>query len=345
MLQASIVVVPRAWFVIWPLVGIAAGMFAFFSGFRTARAKRLILNTPASKIRSLSCGLVEISGLASGPHLIRSPFKQVECFYYRSIAWQLKQESKRTTWVKVADESLYVPFYIDDNTDKLLIDPPGAQINLHCDFQEEYSGPVTALPASLSAFLNRHGIAVASNIRVEEYCIKPDDFLFVLGTLCQNPGLDLTVAPPCAVRTSEIPHVIEEDATQSTQQVIRLSETAVDVPISEMTQQQKIAAALARAGIASTPWTTTNANQKTSLAESGNAAAAVATKAPEKTSIGFDLHPPVVLMKDAHQPTFFVSWRSQRDEARRMGWKSGLMIYGGLALALVSIYTLTVHWH
>src|SRR5438034_1867103 len=86
-------------------IGAAMGLYWFYKGFRLLQRKRLILNTPASKIRSASMGLVEISGLAAGPYVLNSPFKQADCYYYRSTAWQLKQRGKNSEWVKVAEET------------------------------------------------------------------------------------------------------------------------------------------------------------------------------------------------------------------------------------------------
>jgi hypothetical protein len=45
-------------------------------------------------------------------------------------------------------------------------------------------------------------------------------------------------------------------------------------------------------------------------------------------------------MKGKNNPTFMISWRSQRDLARSLGWKCALMIWGGPALALLSLYGL-----
>ena len=67
-----------------------------------------------------------------------------------------------------------------------------------------------------------------------------------------------------------------------------------------------------------------------------NGSAAAAAPAPEQ----FDLHPPVVLMKGAHNPAFFISWRSQREVVQSLGWKSALMIWGGPALTLFCVYLL-----
>src|SRR5258708_39715184 len=99
---------------VFAAMGMALGLYWFYKGFRLLQRKRLILNTPASKVRSASMGLVEISGLATGPYVLNSPFKQVECYYYQSTAWQLKRQGKNTQRVKVAEESLHVAFYVDD---------------------------------------------------------------------------------------------------------------------------------------------------------------------------------------------------------------------------------------
>ena len=51
-------------------LGALAGVYWFLKGFSLLRQKRLILNTPTSKIRSASMGLVEISGQATGPYVV-----------------------------------------------------------------------------------------------------------------------------------------------------------------------------------------------------------------------------------------------------------------------------------
>jgi hypothetical protein len=53
----------------------------------------------------------------------------------------------------------------------------------------------------------------------------------------------------------------------------------------------------------------------------------------------------VVLMKGKNNPTFLISWRSQRDLASSLGWKCTAMIWGGPALALLSLYVLLTITH
>jgi hypothetical protein len=341
------------------IAGAAAGLYLFYRGFRLLQRKRLILNTPQSKIRSASMGLVEINGLATGPYAINSPLKQISCYYFRSIAWEYQQRGKNSEWVKVAEESLHVPFYMDDGSGKLLVDPTGAEMDLHCDMHEEYnrsvllSGP--EMPGSVYSFLSRHGVDSSRRIKVEERCITPNNPLFVLGTLSQNPGLDASVVPAWAgqaVQKSTRGLAPASTPVNQKLEVVQLSAESTPVPATEMTQQQKIAAALMKAGITNPgAWAAAGVSPQAAVqsGSSASSAVAVSSESPEEngpeTKANFDLHPPVVLMKGSHEPTFFISWRSQRDFIATLGWKSSLMIWGGPALTLVCVYILLAHFN
>ena len=69
----------------WAAVGAIAGVFLFARGFNMLRCKRLILNTPSSKIRSASMGLVEISGTAKGPQTVPAGITGDAC--YTTAPW------------------------------------------------------------------------------------------------------------------------------------------------------------------------------------------------------------------------------------------------------------------
>ena len=107
----------------WAAIGAVFGAFLFFRGFSMLGIKRLILNTPSSKIRSASMGLVEITGMAKGPQTIPAGITGEPCFYYRAMAWQLKQSGRSRQWMKVADESRYIPFFVEDPTGRMLVNP------------------------------------------------------------------------------------------------------------------------------------------------------------------------------------------------------------------------------
>ncbi len=378
--------------IMWSLIGLGAGIYLFIQGFRLLQRRRLILDTPISKVRSASLGMVELSGLATGPYTIVAPITTRPCYYYRTLAWEWKQQGKNKQWVKVAAECMHVPFFLDDNTGKFLVDPRGADLDLHRDFQQEFcDGFFTTkeeAPPNVRDFLLRHGVSTRNKIKVEEFCIKPKNAIFVLGTLDENPGLEVsdqpivdeehnTLRPSGLFESQQLSDRFDHAAlaftmggsggsdvaleqylakrvgvatpvrTASRTEVIRLSPDQGPAKVSEMTQQQKIAAALAKAGISNpSAWGAAGVKPQTGVASSIVAAspAPVANSRPVAVSTNepdtVDSHPPVVLLKGKNNPTFIISWRSQRELANSLGWKCALMIWGGPALALASLYLL-----
>jgi hypothetical protein len=377
--------------------------------------RHLILDTPVSKIRSASMGIVELSGLAVGPHTIMAPITNRPCFYHRTVVWEWKREGRNTKWVKVAAECMHVPFFLDDNTAKVMIDPRGADLDLHRDFQEEFCDGLFTVkeeaPSNVRSFLSRHGISTTNKIKVEEFCIKPKNALFVLGTLDENPGLELTPEPIqddegiglfirsglsfslnrekvrtalwpitgdgnlfSGILTSGLQHDPAYDATyeqalsRASTRVIRLSPDHGPAKAADMTQQQKIAAALMKAGIQNpAAWAAAGVtpsaeagngnlvnqgqvnqgqvNQDRSNQDSNNSTSNTTTEPPPSQAETFDPTPPVVLMKGQNNPTFLISWRSQRDLAHSLQWKCSLMIWGGPTLVLISLYALLTLTH
>jgi hypothetical protein len=363
----------------WCVIGICVGIYLFIQGFRLLQRRQLILNTPVSKIRSASMGMVELSGLAVGPYTLVAPVTERPCYFYRTLVWEWKRRGKNSQWVKIAAECMHVPFFLDDNTAKVMVDPRGAELDLHRDFQQEFcDGFFTTkeeAPPNVHALLSRHSVSTNNKIKVEEFCIKPKNALFLLGTLDENPGLELTPQPihddesisgfgsmfqtplPFSMSTSTLSFGTERSSTDNFSAASPIRDSVFDqpnpakaaspIPIrlpsasgptnsADMTQQQKVAAALLKAGISNpAAW----------------AAAGVASTAsgvapdPNSPLANFDPHPPVVMKKGKNNPTFLISWRSQRELANSLGWKCTLMIWGGPALALVSLYGLLALAH
>src|SRR5271170_2086917 len=183
---------------LWPMAGACAGVYLFYHGFRLLQRKRLIMDTPSSKIRSAAMGLVELSGLATGPYTVTAPITGKACYYYRTVVWQWKRQGRSSSWVKEADESLHVPFFLEDNTGRVLVNPQGAEMDIHRDFHDEFGSNLFSssleIPSNITNFLLMHGISTDKQIKVEEYCVKPKNALFVLGTLASNPGIEVSAA-------------------------------------------------------------------------------------------------------------------------------------------------------
>lgn len=349
----------------WAAVGAIAGVFLFLRGFGMLRSKRLVMNTPSSKIRSASMGLVEISGTAKGPQTIPAGVTGEACYYYRAMAWQLRQSGKNREWKKVADESLYVPFFIEDATGDALVDPQGAELDIRRNFKDELGGSFfgsgNMIPENASAFLLRYGLTGSEKTRLEEYCIKPGDPLFVLGTLCQNtaPTLWRPIPHITALGSSfaarltffgpgggsmfralgwtpglKVPlDVTRRAAAQSGP--APASSTWLSVSLEEEAMHAMAGASRQQAAGAASP----------DALEAASASAAVQTAPSEtearaQTVAGFNMHPPVAIAKGANHDLFMISWRSQREVVQSLAWKSALCIWGGPALTLACVYFL-----
>jgi hypothetical protein len=403
-------------FGVWCAIGFTAGIYLFFRGFVLLRRRRLVLDTPFSKIRSASMGMVEVSGLAVGPHTMLAPITARPCYFYRTLAWEWKQQGKNKAWVKVAGECMYVPFFLDDNTGRVLVDPRGAELDLHCDFREEFNTSFFSsndAPANVCSFLSRHGVATSNKIKIEECCIKPKNALFILGTLGDNPGIEVTakaVPDPEALnavsaRGFSLPQLSmpgfslsigssplfspsgrsgvggEDSSTLVAARTLASSSSAVQPrgarsssyyaspKVADQSQQHKVADALLRAGITNpVAWSaaglgtavqmspdptfaarssscasscaSSGASTSASSSEVGENRSNLGSTGPIAAQADLELHPPVVLMKGTNNKTFLISWRSQQEVARSLGWKCTLMIWGGPALALFSLYGL-----
>lgn len=329
-------------------------------------------------------GMVEVSGLAVGPYAVLAPITGRPSYYYRTLVWEWKQQGKNKSWVKVAGECVHMPFFLDDNTGRVLVDPRGADLDIHRDFQQEFCDSFFTTkdpaPENVQRFLANHGIVTSNKIRVEEFCIKPKNSLFILGTLAENPDMEVTPQPiredvsvsptgslkesvaitlggPVSLSTvfgsesSNLPLANPLAGIDSQREVVQpvvvqLSPGTWPTKSAEMTQQQTIAAALLKAGISNpAAWSAAGLGaaavpviQEAEATESGNGH----SSGDSNSSHGnvFDPHPAVVLMKGTNDKTFLISWRSQLEVARSMGWKCALMILGGPVLALLSLYLL-----
>ncbi len=354
------------------MVGVFGGVYLFYRGFQVLQRKRLIENTPTSKIRGAALGLVEVNGLATGPYTITAPVTGIACYYYRSVAWQMKRTGKNEHWEKVADESLHVPFYVNDNTGTLLVDPQGAEMDIHRDFCELYSNSIFSgslgVPSGVGGFLGRHGIDCGKKTKVEEFCIKPKNCLFILGTLSQNHGVAVSSTPVRSLITdmpkfsAPSPLLSFQPALSHTEEtsdrtlentdaaeVVRIQGSHQFGESSGMTQQGKVASALLRAGITNpTAWAAAGvmdvSNPRSSVSSRLSSFATGSAAAVRTALEPFDLHPATVLMKGPRNSAFYISWRRQRDVVKSLGWKSAFMIWGGPAITVLSAYLLSEYF-
>ena len=84
----------------------------------------------------------------------------------------------------LATETLAVPFFIEDETGRILVDARGAEPQVEST-PLEFSGNE---PEAMRRFVGRHAGPNATAATATECCIKPGDRLFMLGSVRESPA-------------------------------------------------------------------------------------------------------------------------------------------------------------
>jgi len=157
----------------WAGVSLVCGPILFLRGFRWLQRKRFILDTPRSTIRAASLGLVEVSGKAVGPYTLVAPLSRSDCLYYR-----VKVQTNPSGDLNNKIQELSAPLFLDDGTGTLMIYPLGAELEMPASSERSDVGKVAVIMM---------GQSIGNPEFAQEYCIRPGDRIFALGTLRENP--------------------------------------------------------------------------------------------------------------------------------------------------------------
>jgi E3 Ubiquitin ligase len=333
--------------------GAIAGPVLFFKGFGMLRFKRLILNTPLSRIHSASIGLVEVTGNPVGPYVLSAPITGGPCYYYRVRAWQwVEAESgKSHEWKSVLDESLHVPFFLEDSTGRVLIDPQGADLDVHRSFLDEVGASFFRtdglLPPNIRDFLVKRGLVPYEKIRLEERVIAPGFPLFVFGTLGENPATQAGLIHARSNSTASVsvrgPSVGGSDGFAFDMRTNLSGRTAVAMGkvLSHVPGAQVATSEVEVAGEGDR----TVSPDRAGMVVAGKVLPKSAKPSPDKSAFGeFDLHPTVAIGKGERHGPFTISGYSQRELVGKLAWKSALYIWGGPVLAITCLYCLLKLW-
>ncbi|MEW6765923.1 MAG: GIDE domain-containing protein [Pseudomonadota bacterium] len=139
--------------------------------------RRLMEDTPTSRIRSASQGYVELEGqarLMQGTPIL-SPLTQTECAWYRFKVEKREQDSDHhTRWVTVRDGVSGELFLLDDGTGECVVDPDHAVV-------EPVSKRVWYGPFSHPALLQHGAVVGRRDYRFTEELIQPGEHVYALG--------------------------------------------------------------------------------------------------------------------------------------------------------------------
>jgi hypothetical protein len=124
-----------------PIALVVVGLILFIVGFVKYREYRVLADTPQVPIRSVAMGLAHVAGTSSGGQPLISPLTKVPCYYYEvKVEKQVKKDNQET-WEMTHQERAEVPFYVQDETGSILVDPKNAEYNLPRAFWGELRPP------------------------------------------------------------------------------------------------------------------------------------------------------------------------------------------------------------
>ena len=173
------------------------GIILFSIGLLSLKKKRLIENTPTSKVRSLAMGPVEVFGkvVPSNEHILTSPFSGKKCVYYKYFVQEYRRSGKHSYWATIKKGADLVPFFIDDGTGTVLIDPKGSDLDIPKSFTWQ-TGFGKNPPKIVTEFLESQGMSMKSffgfnkKMRFTEYIVLPETKVYVFGTAGDNPYVE-----------------------------------------------------------------------------------------------------------------------------------------------------------
>ena len=118
--------------ILYATLGFGAGIYCFFKGFKIYREYRVLYDTPEIPIRSMSMGLVEIHGKAklAVEKLVDSPVSRTPCLFYKVDIERYVKDKDGGHWSHYKTCLDGAPFYLDDGTGKVLVNPYGAEYDL-----------------------------------------------------------------------------------------------------------------------------------------------------------------------------------------------------------------------
>jgi E3 Ubiquitin ligase len=169
-------------FPFYATLGLVAGPGMFWRSFRDMRMRRLIQNTPASRIRSMAMGLVEVNGHVAPRSVVTAPFSGKPCAYWEV---DVATRARRNAWSVVHRNASGHPFYLSDDTGTALVYPQGSRCTIQYQVEEECSG--LALPDCYADYFRDQHLGMSTlwrmgALRFRERLLEEGQQVYVLGS-------------------------------------------------------------------------------------------------------------------------------------------------------------------
>lgn len=164
-----------------------AGPAAMVLGFRALRIKRLLDDTPTSRIRSMAMGVVELNGQVAERSRVAAPFSGRPCAYWE-IEIQTRSANRRNnslrSWSTVHRNRSGHPFFVRDASGVALVYPQGADVKMPFGVDEETHG--FGVPDLYQQYMEAQGLGMRhlwalGPMRFRERVLEEGANVFVFG--------------------------------------------------------------------------------------------------------------------------------------------------------------------
>jgi len=149
-----------------------------FQGFLFLIRKRIIEDTPTSKVRSAAQGYVELEGrceLMDGPP-IYAPLTGTSCAWYQYCIQERRSGGKRSRWVTIESGRSDDLFLLAEETGRCVIDPDGARVTAAV-VQTWYGSSRDSKPLATG----RRWFGLGGRYKFREARLQPGDPLYAIG--------------------------------------------------------------------------------------------------------------------------------------------------------------------
>lgn len=160
----------------------------------------------AAQIDELS-SMVKVGAGGTGKEAFLSPISKSRCAFWKIVA-EYYRSGKHGGWRPIYTSCSYDPFFIEDETGRMLVDPKGSEVDIPRDnlFEGYISGKgifgvghqkmdtrvldfISSLGAGAKPFMEHQN----ENVRVFEYFIAEDDMVYALGTAEPREGVSSAI--------------------------------------------------------------------------------------------------------------------------------------------------------
>ncbi len=159
---------------------VIAGGAALARGLRALRRRERLRSLLPSRIRSMALGAVQLSGKVVPCFPLMAPYARVRCGWYRlELRSREEGDSNGACWTRSSERSGSgdMPFWLEDSTAKVLVQPAGAEVNVE-----------------------PHRTSVDQRTEAVEWILAEGQTVFVRG-FAQRRSTDTSPAPPVPGRS------------------------------------------------------------------------------------------------------------------------------------------------